>query len=47
MRNPDGQGFASFGIVREGMDVVRNIQSQPDEKQKMKTPVDIISIKRG
>ena len=46
MRNPDGQGFASFGIVREGMDVVRNIQSQPDEKQKMKTPVDIISIKR-
>ena len=26
-RNPDGQGFAAFGKVVEGMDVVRTIQS--------------------
>ena len=28
-RNPDGQGYATFGRVVEGMDVVRNIQAQP------------------
>lgn len=27
MRNPDGQGFAAFGMVTKGMDVVRAIQS--------------------
>ena len=26
MRNPDGQGFAAFGDVVKGMDVVRAIQ---------------------
>ena len=26
-RNPDGQGFAAFGRVIEGMDVVRRIQN--------------------
>ncbi len=28
-RNPDGQGFAAFGRVRSGMDVVRAIQQSP------------------
>lgn len=28
-RNPDGQGFAAFGRVRSGMDVVRAIQLSP------------------
>ena len=28
-RNPDGQGFAAFGRVHQGMDVVRNIWTQP------------------
>lgn len=32
-RNPDGQGFAAFGRVTEGMDVVRKIQSQPLDGQ--------------
>ena len=28
-RNPDGQGFAAFGRVTKGMDVVRRIQQAP------------------
>jgi len=32
-RNSDGQGFAAFGMVTEGMDVVRKIQSQPEAGQ--------------
>jgi peptidyl-prolyl cis-trans isomerase A (cyclophilin A) len=30
-RNPDGQGFAAFGRVTEGMEVVRNIQNMKTE----------------
>ena len=29
VRNPDEQGFAAFGKVVSGMDVVRNIQDLP------------------
>lgn len=32
-RNPDGQGFAAFGKVIRGMEVVRTIQHQPAEGQ--------------
>jgi peptidyl-prolyl cis-trans isomerase A (cyclophilin A) len=28
-RNPDGQGFAAFGRVVQGMDIVRRIQQAP------------------
>jgi len=45
-RNPDGQGFAAFGKVIEGMEVVRNIQSQPDEKQMLIKPIRILDVKR-
>jgi peptidyl-prolyl cis-trans isomerase A (cyclophilin A) len=31
MRNPDGQGFAAFGQVVEGMDVVRAIHALPSD----------------
>ena len=31
-RNADGQGFAVFGRVVSGMDVVRAIHSTPDEQ---------------
>ena len=45
-RNPDGQGFAAFGRVTRGMDVVRKIQAAPVEAQKLTPPVKIIAIKR-
>jgi peptidyl-prolyl cis-trans isomerase A (cyclophilin A) len=45
-RNPDGQGFAAFGKVIEGLDVVRRIQSQPDEKQMLIEPVKILEVSR-
>jgi peptidyl-prolyl cis-trans isomerase A (cyclophilin A) len=32
-RNPDGQGFAAFGKVVDGMDVVKAIQQQPSTNQ--------------
>lgn len=43
-RNPDGQGFAAFGKVIEGMDVVRLIQSGATDKQSLKKPIDIEEI---
>ena len=46
-RNPDGQGFAAFGRVVRGMEVVRRIQKLDQEKQLLKRPVVIISIKNG
>ena len=56
-RNPDGQGFAAFGKVTEGMTVVRKIQAMksipPDPEkleytsgQYLETPVRFISFKR-
>lgn len=41
MRNPDGQGFAAFGKVVEGMDVVRAIHMAPYEAQQLTPPVRI------
>ena len=45
-RNPDGQGFAAFGRVTQGMDVVRRIQMSPAEGQALVPLVRIISIVR-
>jgi peptidyl-prolyl cis-trans isomerase A (cyclophilin A) len=45
-RNPDGQGFAAFGRVLLGMDVVRKIQGAPVQGQKLQPPVAILSIAR-
>jgi len=45
-RNPDGQGFAAFGKVVEGMDVVRKIQQQPAESQMLNPTIEIYSITR-
>ena len=45
-RNPDGQGFAAFGYVTEGMDVVRKIQKQPYEGQRLQPPIEILMVRR-
>ena len=37
-RNPDGQGFAAFGRVVSGMDVVRKIQMAPSSANRTTTP---------
>ncbi len=56
LRNPDGQGFAVFGRVVEGMDVARAIHQLPadapseDEYTKgqiLTTPVRILEVRRG
>lgn len=53
-RNPDGQGFAAFGRVVSGMDVVRKIQHAPSssdrktntEAQRLTPPIKIIKAAR-
>ena len=53
-RNPDGQGFAAFGRVISGMDVVRKIQQAPSssdrktnaEAQRLTPPIKIIKVAR-
>jgi peptidyl-prolyl cis-trans isomerase A (cyclophilin A) len=44
-RNPDGQGFAAFGKVTSGMEVVKAIQSLPDSAQRLVEPVRIRQIR--
>ena len=46
LRNPDGQGFAAFGRVVSGMDVVRAIQASPADGQHLTPPVTIRSVRR-
>lgn len=43
-RNPDGAGFAAFGRVIEGMDVVKRIQALPDSGQYLIKQVQIDSV---
>jgi peptidyl-prolyl cis-trans isomerase A (cyclophilin A) len=46
-RNKDGQGFAAFGKVTKGMDVVKKIQQlHQEQEQYFKPPVLILSIIR-
>jgi peptidyl-prolyl cis-trans isomerase A (cyclophilin A) len=45
-RNADGRGFAAFGRVVAGMDVVRAIQRRPADGQRLTPPVRIVSIER-
>jgi peptidyl-prolyl cis-trans isomerase A (cyclophilin A) len=45
-RNPDGWGFAAFGKVVQGMDVVRRINRMPAEGQTLTPPVRILGVTR-
>ena len=45
-RNADGQGFAAFGQVTRGLDVVRRIQAQHAEAQALTPPITIVRIAR-
>jgi peptidyl-prolyl cis-trans isomerase A (cyclophilin A) len=45
-RNSDGFGFAAFGQVTSGMDVVRSIQAEPADGQLLVAPILIRSVSR-
>lgn len=45
-RNPDGQGFAAFGRVLKGMEVVEKIHRAPATKQALDPPVKILKVTR-
>jgi peptidyl-prolyl cis-trans isomerase A (cyclophilin A) len=45
-RNPDGQGFAAFGKVTRGMDVVRAIHQHTAKDQSLDPPVSILDVVR-
>ena len=44
--NADGQGYAAFGRVVNGMDVVRKIYQQPEDEQSFRPAVPIYNITR-
>jgi peptidyl-prolyl cis-trans isomerase A (cyclophilin A) len=45
-RQPDGQGFAAFGRVVRGMDVVRKIQMAPATGETLAPAIGILRVKR-
>lgn len=45
-RNPDGQGFAAFGQVVQGMDVVRALHARAGAEQWLKQPIAIGPVRR-
>jgi len=45
-RNPDGFGFAAFGQVTKGMEVVKEIQKLEEEGQYLIEPIRILGINR-
>lgn len=46
-RNPDGQGFAAFGRVIKGMDVVKKIHQAPNtDAQRLTPPIKIVKVSR-
>jgi peptidyl-prolyl cis-trans isomerase A (cyclophilin A) len=46
-RNPDGQGFAAFGRVTQGREVVRALHGRGGAKQFLDEPIAIRSVRRA
>jgi peptidyl-prolyl cis-trans isomerase A (cyclophilin A) len=44
--NPDGQGYAAFGKVVKGMDIVRAIYARSEDNQSFTPPVPVFNITR-
>ncbi len=44
--NPDGKGYAAFGKVVRGMDIVNRIYNRPENNQAFTPPVTIRNIKK-
>jgi peptidyl-prolyl cis-trans isomerase A (cyclophilin A) len=44
--NPDGQGYAAFGKVVDGMDVVRTLYARPESNQSFTPQIPIYNIVR-
>jgi peptidyl-prolyl cis-trans isomerase A (cyclophilin A) len=44
--NPDGQGYAAFGKVVKGMDIVHRIYNMPENDQRFEPPVPIYGVKK-
>ena len=45
-RNPDGHGFAAFGQVVEGMNVVRALFGRAEATDRLKSPIPIHRVER-
>ena len=45
-RNPDGLGFAAFGRVVEGMDVIRALHARGEADQYLAQPIRVRSVRR-
>jgi peptidyl-prolyl cis-trans isomerase A (cyclophilin A) len=45
-RNADGQGFAAFGRVVRGLDIVRKIQQSAADGERLAPPIRIITVAR-
>jgi len=45
-RNPDGQGFAAFGQVVEGMQVVRILHAHGQQQQILTEPIPVRTVRR-
>ena len=46
-RNPDGQGFAAFGRVVEGMATVRALHARAQEQQFLPEPIPLRGVRRA
>ena len=44
-RNADGQGFAAFGHVIRGMDILEAIQKRPAQKEQITNPARILRLR--